>query len=1079
MARFERKLLKTGEACRLRSRRKIAVAIALLASFAGGTLLTLAGCSGPPFKWIVSVSPTVFFISVDDEIFNLADAQIAYWLPSPKTFKALVEVSDPASGKIVSTIIESIRQGKHIYRIRVPDIDSPTRLVFSLYDISSSDQFIFQNRIETNWKPQRKWNISLIPSSHIDLYSTANAELTPEQHRRIIDTACDLCEAYPEYTFQLENRIPIYEYLDGSRSEEQVQRFINLVKTGRIDFGAQLTGVHQAGTDGESYARAQMGPLAFGRNIESELGIKPNFLAVYDTPGVMKHIPEFMKKAGVKYLVYAPNVSYRIQEMMSIPYIFYWQADSGAKALCWRSSYGYNAEKQDYFRLTSPDENVRESSVNRILLKRQEGLDDSGKPNPALFYPYDHYAILWDYGDNEPADSGPVDFVRQWNQKFAYPHFRISSYADFLEEMESLYASEIPTLKGELGNCWEFVLMNQGVINLYDRFARRALTQAHILERFTSIFHQSPPGIRVKAQEAWDNIAKIEAHDFFYGAKLDPETGELVPDFMNPDWAKAEWALVAERNSREALAESELAFASLIRTRNITRIVVINTLSFKRTAPAAVKLPDELFGKVFSLIEEPGGKVIPHQIIDAGTYEDCFGRRPSMKYQNDHFGGAYPDPERPSGKYAVFIACDIPPMGYRTYQLVEGQKLSEINSSCRASGNTISNEFYEVKINPATFAVSEIYDRELGRSLVDDEASIFGKKIELNQFLKGYPSLDSASILINLPFMHSNRSLWQPILDAITRSSVKFWEPENISGKLEVAANGPVMCAIRSITRDSRGSERRQTVVLFDKIKRIDFINFIKSTGCNPFERIAISFPFKMEKNFKARYESPYSIVTAGEDDLPGGPSPHRHACDWVEFEDGEMCISVATPDTGPFTFGRPDLNLVDDARYTKPEKPHYFPIVLDTCSWSAFVVPGSYTARFSISSSKAGKSHLFGRRESRSFCNQVLACMVLNNRGPLTPGKKSIIRVDKRNIEIATLKEPYEGEGIIVRIVEKEGIKTVARISVQKGIRIASAWVTGLDERPKKELAVFSSSVEVEVNPHEIVTLKLNVQKR
>lgn len=1061
------------------SKGKIALAAALITALAGGAVLVLAGCSGPPFKWIVSVSPTVFFIRENDELFQLAEAQIAYWLPSPKTFKALVEVSDTANGKTVSTIIESVRHGEHKYRVRVPDITSPTQLVFSLYDISSSDQRIFQNRIEADWEPQRKWKISLIPSSHIDLYSTANADLTPEQHRRIIDTACDLCEAYPEYTFQLENRIPIYEYLDGSRSEEQIQRFINLVKSGRIDFGAQLTGVHQTGTNGESYARAQMSPLAFGRNIESEFGIKPNFLAVYDTPGVMKQLPEFMEKAGVKYLVYAPNVSYRIQEMMSIPYIFYWQAASGAKALCWRSSYGYNAEKQDYFRLTSPEENVREKSVNRILLRRQETLDDKGKPNPALFYPFDRYAILWDYGDNEPADSGPVDFAREWNQKFAYPHFRISSYAEFLEEMESLYASEIPTLKGELGNCWEFVLMNQGVINLYDRFARRALTQAQALERFTSIYNLSQTGVSAKIQEAWDNIGKIEAHDFFYGAKLDPETGELVPDFMNPDWAKAEWALIAEKNSREALAEAELAFSSLIRSKTSTRIVVTNTLSFKRTAPVAVKIPDEITSQVFSLVEEPGGKAIPLQIIDAEIYQDCFGRRPTMKHQNSHFNGAYPDPERPSGKYAVFIAREIPPMGYRTYRLVPGKKAVETRSSCQASGNTLSNEFYEVRVNPATYAVSEIYDRELGRSLVDDEASIFGRKIELNQFLKGYPSLDSASILINLPFMHSNRPLWQPILDAITRSSVRLWEPENISGKLEVAAHGPVMCAIRSITRDSRGSERRQTVVLYDGIKRIDFINFIRSTGCNPFERIAISYPFKMETDFKARYENPYSVVTAGEDELPGGPSPHRHACDWVEFEDGEMRITVATPDTGSFTFGRPDLNLVDDARYTKPEKPHYFPIVLDTCSWSAFVVPGSYTARFSVSSGKAEGSPFFLRRESRSFCNQPGACLVSNNPGPLAPGKNSMIRVNKWNVEIAVLKEPYEGGGIIARLVETEGIKTAARVSMQKGMQITSAWITGFDEKPLRDLPVSGSSVSVELNPHEILTLRLNVQMR
>jgi len=1058
---------------------RIALAATLITAFAGGTVFFLSGCSGPPFKWIVSVSPTVFFIQENDELFQLAEVQIAYWLPEPRIFKALVQVTDQSSGKTISTEIDSVRQGKHKYRVKVPDADSPRKFLFRLYDVTHGKPGVFQNEIETAWKPQRKWSISLIPSSHIDLYSTANADLTPEQHRKIIDTACDLCEAYPEYTFQLENRIPIYEYLDGSRSQELVERFINLIRSGRIDFGAQLTGVHHTNTSGESYAQAQLGPFAFGRNIESEFGIRPEFLAVYDTPGVMKQVPCFMEKAGVRYLVYAPNVSYRIQEMISIPYIFFWGAESGAKLLCWRSSYGYNAEKQDYFKLTSSDEQAREDSVNKILLRRQEGLDDNGKFNPALLYPFDQYAILWDYGDNEPADSGPIDFIRTWNQKFAYPRFRISSYAEFLGEMESLYTNQIPTLKGELPNCWEFILMNHGIINLYDRFARRANTQAQTLEGLTSIFQKPAFDLTEKISRSWDNIAKIEAHDFFYGGKLDPNTGEIVLDIMNPDWAKAEWALIAEKNSREALGQAEEMFSSLIKGGRIQRIVVTNTLSYEATAPVALKMPENLFPKSFSVVEEPSGKPIPHQIIEANVYEDYFGRRPRMKYQNEHFNGAYPDPPRPSGKYIVFIARDVPAMGYRTYRVIEGNIVQESNAVCQASANTVSNQFYEVKIDPDNLAASEIKDKELGENLVDENASVCGKKIGLNQFLKGYPSLDSANILIHLPFMHANRPFWQPILDAITRSSVTIWEPEKMTGRIEVAASGPVMSAIRIVSRDSRGSERRQTVVLFDGLKRIDFINFIKSTGCNPFERIAVSFPFRMKEEFKARYENPYSVVTAGEDELPGGPSPHRHACDWIEFEDNQKRVTVSTPDIGSFTFGRPDLNLVDHARYTKPEKPHYFPVVLDTCSWSAFVVPGSYTARFSLTTSKSETPPTVTRSQARVFANPLRSAIASNKNGPLPPGEMSVISLDKENVEIGCVKKPCEGDGLILRLVETEGLKTVASVTFPRMFEIISARLAGFDEKPSSELTRMGSSVIVELDPHEIITIRLNVQKR
>jgi len=1048
------------------------VIVALL--FLATGVFAPGGCSGEPYKWIVDATPTVLFSNDAGHLYQTAEARIAYWLPEPKVFTGRVEVEDLNTHATVTTDTGAIGPGdKKGYRVRVPDINTASRFAFRLYDISGGAPGEFQNEIIKQWAPQRKWTVWLIPSSHIDLYSTANADLTPEQHRKILDTVCDLCDRYPDYTYQLETRLPVYEYMDGHRTPEQVDRMIRLIQQGRIDVGAQYSGAHQNSASGESYIQGQVAPWNQGVDLEQRYGIKPEFCAMFDTPGVVKQLPEFLNKAGVKNLVYAPNTSYHIQEMMGVPYIYRWKTDSGAEVLTWRTSYGYNQEKMSYFKLTNPDPRVQEDSVNEKLLQRQAGLDENGKVNPDLAYPFEQYAIPWDYGDNEPADSKPMDFMQSWNSRWAYPRVQMCSYADFLGNMESRYADRIPERQGQLGNPWEFVVMNQGVINLYDRYSQRSLCGAM---KFWSLFDMlGGAGYpQEEVQSAWDNLAKLEAHDFFYGAKLDPDTGGLIPDYMNPDWAKAEWSLIAERNSRQAHSEGVSALASTVNTGGRLKIVVLNPLSFTRTDPVAVKAPTQQEDGKFILRDDVTGKEVPYQLIDASVYQDCFGRRPSMKNQNEHFKGAYPDSPEPSGKYVVFTAGNIGSIGYRTFSVIRRLAPPVYPTGLAVEPYALENRYYRVTLDPQTRAVASILDKELGKELVDGEAQVAGQHVFLNQFLKGTPSSDSANILINMEPFTNDRPTWQPIFDGLTRCSVKNWRSD-FSGTVQVAQAGPVMGALVVSGRDDQNVPRRQSVVLYDGIKRIDFVNWVKSTGCIPLQRYAFSYPLKMDEDFKVSYHNLYTSCEIGEDELPGGATTHRHLGDWIEFEGPEHRVSIASPDVGPFTVGRADLNLVDDARYTVPDKPYYFPIYLDTCTWSAFVVPGSYTMRFSLSSGSAGDEGL-SQRNGSSFGHPLAGAFLNTETGPLRAGACSLVSLNRQNVEIPVIKKPNSGGGMVLRLVETLGKSTPVTLSLASIFRCSGAYIAGLNEQPGAPLPHTASKVFLSLKPHEVVTLRLNL---
>jgi len=79
----------------------------------------------------------------------------------------------------------------------------------------------------------------------------------------------------------------------------------------------------------------------------------------------------------------------------------------------------------------------------------------------------------------------------------------------------------------------------------------------------------------------------------------------------------------------------------------------------------------------------------------------------------------------PDGKLGRLFAESVPPLGYRVFPLA---KLSEKSARAEAS-NILENQYYVVRFDEASGSVASIYDKELGRELVD--SSKYGLKAYL------------------------------------------------------------------------------------------------------------------------------------------------------------------------------------------------------------------------------------------------------------------------------------------------------------------------------------------------------------
>jgi alpha-mannosidase len=95
------------------------------------------------------------------------------------------------------------------------------------------------------------------------------------------------------------------------------------------------------------------------------------------------------------------------------------------------------------------------------------------------------------------------------------------------------------------------------------------------------------------------------------------------------------------------------------------------------------------------------------------------------------------------------------------------------------------------------------------------------------------------------------------------------------------------------------------------------------------------------------------------------------------------------------------------------------------------------------------------------------------NSQGDM-PAEFSFLELHPNNLILSALKKAEDSNDVILRFFETEGISTRAEIKMFRKIKRAA--IIDLLEREEKELYTYGSSLELEVKPFEIVTLKLKL---
>jgi hypothetical protein len=458
--------------------------------------------------------------------------------------------------------------------------------------------------------------------------------------------------------------------------------------------------------------------------------------------------------------------------------------------------------------------------------------------------------------------------------------------------------------------------------------------------------------------------------------------------------------------------------AEAFKPSGIDDLLVFNTLPWER--------------RVIVEEPEPRGGAAPVGVLDT-----FFNRRSS-------WGGGRPFPA------IRRVAGILPPMGYAFLNLKDGVDASDL----RVSPGTIENRHYRLRIDPATGAIAELFDKELGH----DFAGTY-QGWQPGQFV--YETVDSPD-------------------DRLAIADISFDKPEFFTGhkdtpwKREVASKvdlGDAKIyegrASITVTIAAPGVSSATVTYALDAATKSVLVDWsIDKLEHDQAEAVFIAFPFKLDA---ADFTLDLNGIPAvpNDDQLDGAAKDWYPVGRWVDVSDAQRGVTLVPLDAplvhlGGITTGKWNRTL-------HPEGP-------TVMSWA---LNNHWLVNFR--SSQSGRIPLRYRltthagavdatSAARFAAEAAVPPIPLRDIAPTGPKSDSFFSIDKTSPVLVTTK-PGEDDGwIALRLQNLSGDK--ARSSVTFAQQPAAARSADPIEHSGEPLALDGSTLSLDLAPREIRTV-------
>ncbi len=766
--------------------------------------------------------------------------------------------------------------------------------------------------------------IYLIHHSHTDVGFTLEQPIVWEMYSRFIDEALYLAEKYQDhdtpgaFRWTIENLASL-EYWLTHATDNEIDRLISLEKAGRVEIMgmfANITPLYNTDQIIESMQSLRLFRDDFGFTIEYAMNC--------DVNGQNWTLTDILLDFGIQGFSMAVN-SHMGGPVTPRPSIFKWEAPSGRTILA--------ANNWPYGK-------AGEEGIGRSKERFQERwkvmeayLNDIGYPLPILLlqliHPFD--------GDNATAyDYTP--FIDDWNASNELQLEMVTprTWWDAVREYEDL----LPTMRGDWTDFWNFGAISSAHEQRLSTKSRKRLWSADAiygaLNQITDQQAWAHKSFRRHRDTAWYSLNCWGEHTWGVDlAIIQPDHDDTRTQWHH----KADYAHKARSYSRLLQRDAIGDFAQHVTRENSDDILAFNPLPWKQTVA----------GLLPYFVTNPRG--FPEDTTAGRHHQEREWTLPG----NDDWWSP--------GRHYLLPATEIPAYGYA---VIPRDQLVQLDEQWIGEDAIVSNHRYTITFDRETGGIVSLYDKSLDWELVKTDAN-YALNSYVHEEVADKSGVNDKTRMANARDMLFFQE-WMSDKPEIPPGWKTGWHARRV-GAYEVVKH--------KVYRQTHGLFIRQELhvkgvegTLQQEVFLPDYAGYIecsaqwRMTSTSHPEATYLVFPFNVP-DATARFDVGDQAVIAGEEQLPCVCRDYFTMQKWIDFNNGERGIMIATPENplvqlGDFHYGHYQSEFsLEDATFLGWVTNNYWQTDFRPHQ------PGKVQARYRIQPYQGkfdeGKAHRFG----------------------------------------------------------------------------------------------------------------------
>ncbi len=380
-----------------------------------------------------------------------------------------------------------------------------------------------------------------------------------------------------------------------TRSPASQREFMDLVRAGRISIPAQYANLMAGGAGLETLLRSTYA----GRALNAQAGRAADYANITDVPAVPWAYASVLSAAGVKYFAEGANDDRGPQPLIGrwqTRSPFWWQGPDGSKILM-----AYTRQYSNlWFICGLPP---HEAGCRQSLPVFFQTFESPG-------YHPDTVLMFGSQLENTDLIPGEGEFVRQWNEKYAFPHLQLATFRDYFEHIAKTDGAQLATVRGDFGPYWEDGIGTDAQYAALYRHTEARAPAVETLASLAALAHPewAPPLDRL--HRLWTDLVLYAEHTYtssggYSRPHSDESIGQIRTKHFDVDDARETAHWIAQESMSRLMDSIHISPPA---------VVVFNSLAHERSALVETDLDNGM-----ALVDAASGQPAALETLSTGN----------------------------------------------------------------------------------------------------------------------------------------------------------------------------------------------------------------------------------------------------------------------------------------------------------------------------------------------------------------------------------------------------------------------------------------------------------------------------